>query len=248
MSTATAPIILREVRSDALAQQQAWIDARDALTRKAGAIADVADDTTLRIAAGLLSDAKKHLAALERQRKELTAPLDAMKKAITTQERELADPLAAEIARLKALSDRYATEQAAKAEAARRAAAQAEADALQRAAEEQARLDAEAESKRAKVAAMFGADAAAKIVTPVAAPAVVPQAAPIPVAPKVAGSRMVTRWTINVTDPAAVPREFCVVDETKLRAWLNYQVKLGNTEPAMPGVEFVAHVSVEAGR
>lgn len=246
--TEAAPIILREVRSDALAQQQAWIDARDALTRKAGAIADVADDTTLRIAAGLLSDAKKHIAALERQRKELTAPLDAMKKAIIAQERDLADPLETEIDRLKTVSDRYATARAAQAEAARRAAAQAEADALQRAAEEQARLDAEADAKRAKVAAMFGADAAAKIVTPIAEPAVVPAPVEVPAAPKVAGSRMVTRWSIRVTDPAAVPREFCVVDETKLRAWLNYQVKLGNTEPAMPGVEFVAHVSVEAGR
>lgn len=244
----TAPIILREVRSDALAQQQAWIDARDALTRKAGAIADVADDTTLRVAAGLLGDAKKHLAALERQRKELTAPLDAMKRAITAQERDLAEPLATEIDRLKTVSDRYATARAAQAEEARRAAAQAEAEAIERTAREQARLDAEAEVKRAKVSAMFGADAAAKIVTPVAAQAVVPQAAPIPVAPKVAGSRMVTRWTINVTDPAAVPREFCVVDEVKIRAWLNYQVKLGNTEPAMPGVAFEAHVSVEVGR
>lgn len=248
---ATAPA------NDKLAPFSAWIERRAALIAQAAAIAAVDNPQVLNLVGGLLADAKKHLAALEKQRKELTIPLDAEKKRLMDQERELGNPLLAEITRLKPLADKYATEQVYKAEQARlraereQAEAQrmADAEAERQRAEAQRQADAEADAKRAKAAAVFGVAAAQEMVPPAdtveAAPVVVVPVAPPSPAPRAEGSRLVTRWNFRVTDPNAVPREYCSVDETKVRAWMNYQVKLGNKAPSLPGIEFASQVSVE---
>ena len=254
-----APIVLAEVRSDALAQSVAWIERRGALLTQAAAIAAVDSQATFDLAGGLLADAKRHLAALEKRRKELTAPLDAIKRGLMDQERELGNALLAEITRIKRLADSYATAQAYAAEQARLKQEREQAEAQRKAEEEaerqraelQAKADAEAAAKRAAAAAVFGDQAAAAMVPPadtVETPvvAVAPPAPPPPLAPKAEGARLVTRWAFRVVDPNAVPREYCSVDETKIRAWMQYQVKLGNPAPALPGVEFSKSVSTES--
>lgn len=251
----TAPIILREVRSDALARQEEWLAKRDGLLQVATGITAVADEAALNLAGGLLADAKKCIAALEKARKELTAPLDACKRGIMDQEKVLAAPLAAEIERLQPMSNQYATRKAAEVAEARRQAEQAAAEAQYRAQQEAAaaaeaqRLAEEAaNARRAKAAAAFGEEAAARLVpVPVLAilePEPVPVAAPLPQAPKVEGARLVTRWSHRITDPTAVPREYLTVDDGKIRAGRDFQVKMGR-EPAIPGVEFTKSISVE---
>ena len=64
-------------------------------------------------------------------------------------------------------------------------------------------------------------------------------------APKSSANRMVERWSFEVLDSAAIPREFLSVDEGKIRAWMQAQTKLGIT-PQLPGVAFEKTVFVEA--
>lgn len=237
MATDTLPIV-HEARSDALARQTKWVQDRDALLDQFSGLAAVESDAALDLAGALLADGKKHLRALEKARKEATDPLDQIKKALMAQERELGNPLLAEIDRTQRLADEYATAKARAAEEARRAAERAAAEAAAKAA-------ADDEARRAKAADVFGEAAAEQVAIPDVS-AVVPVSLPPPPPPRAEGSRMVTRWSFQVVDPAKVPREFFTVDETKIRAWMNYQVKLGNQAPTLPGVAFTSTVSVEA--
>lgn len=257
MAAETTTAIATAQANDKLAQFSAWIERRGALIAQALGLTAIDSQPALDLAGGLMADAKKHLAALEKQRKEMTIPLDAEKKRLMDLERELGNPLLAEIQRLKPLADTYATQRAYAAEQARlkqereqaEAQRQADAESERQRAEAQRQADAEADAKRARAAAVFG-DAAAQAMVPPAdtvevAPVVVAPVAPPPPAPKAEGARLVTRWSFRVTDPNAVPREYCTVDETKVRAWMNYQTKLGNKAPCLPGIEFTSQVSVE---
>jgi len=259
--TATATAVATQApQQDKLAPFKAWIERREALIAQALAITTVADQTALNLVAGVMKDGKKMLSALESQRKELTAPLLAERDRLIAQERELGGPLLAEIKRLQPLADKYATQLAYDAEIARKKAEREQAEAQRMAEEaaekERARLqaiaDKETADKRAAAALVFGTQAAATMVpeadtveVPVAAPP--PSVAPPP-PPKAVGGRMVVRWTFQVTDPNAVPREFCTPDDVKIRAWMNYHTKMENKVPAMAGVKFSSQTSVESGR
>lgn len=202
-----------------------WIEDRDKLVFEAGTVAKVDSDHDLEIAGGIQTSIQKHLKALEKHRKELTAPLDDLKKQIMAQEKELAGPLQTNLDRLKGMNDTYATKKAAEAEAAR-----------QRMIEEQAaRMMKEPEPVAADNP--FGNE-----VTFEPEPV---QLAPLPSGPRASNNRMVTRYDFEILAPNQVPREFCTVDESKIREYIKMSIKL-NREPEIPGVNFIKRVSVEA--
>lgn len=207
--------IMQPIRGDVLARREDWIAERDSILAVAGEVREVADDKALDRAGSIYTEARRHAKALETERLKVTQPLDAVKKQIMADEKAMRAALESEAARLKALCDAYATRKAQEAADARMAQAEAEAEAD-------------------RVASVFGAAATVGM----GGGAAVAMARP-------SANRMVERWAFAVRDPAAVPREFLSVDESKIRAWTAGQVKLGIT-PRLPGVEFVKSVSVEA--
>jgi hypothetical protein len=61
--------------------------------------------------------------------------------------------------------------------------------------------------------------------------------------PKVAGTSMRTVWKFEVTDPALVPREYCSVDETKIRKVVT-ALKEG---ASIPGVRVYSEQAIASG-
>ena len=212
-------IKFEEVKADSLSRRVEWIAKRDALAARAVAVVAVATDSDLETAGKLQTEITRLLKDLEAARMALTRPIDERKREIMAQEKELAAALEKELFRLKKLNGDYATQKAAEAEAARR---RIEAEARAQAEREQAALEEQAK----KSASLFG-PVATFAPAPAAAPAPVQPAAPIPQAPKTSANSFVETWKFDVTDQLQVPREFLVVDETKIRAWLAYQKKLG---------------------
>jgi hypothetical protein len=212
-------IKFEEVKADSLSRRVEWIAKRDALAARAVAVVAVATDSDLETAGKLQTEITRLLKDLEAARMALTRPIDERKREIMAQEKELAAALEKELFRLKKLNGDYATRKAAEAEAARR---RIEAEARAQAEREQAALEEQAK----KSASLFG-PVATFAPAPAAAPAPVQPAAPIPQAPKTSANSFVETWKFDVTDQLQVPREFLVVDETKIRAWLAYQKKLG---------------------
>lgn len=251
-------IVLNGVRSDALAEQSAWVARRDGLLTVAAGLIEVGTDQALDLAGGLLADAKKCIAALEKVRKEITVPIDACKKVIMDQEKAMVAPLQRQADRIQGLANKYATDKAAAAEAARLKAQREAAEAQYRADQEAAaavaahqKAEEEAKARRDRAAALFGEEAAVTMVPvpvyvePPPAPEPPRPAAPLPQAPKAEGSRMRVRWDFTVTDPTLVPREYLSVDDAKVRAGCDFMVKM-EREPAIPGVQFTKRVSVES--
>lgn len=148
-----------------------------------------------------VKDAQKKLDELRRG---MTRPLDAAKKAIMDFFRGPEEKLARAEAGIKRAMLTYS-----QAEEKKRREAQARAEEAAR--KERERLEAQA----AKAAAAGKVEKAA-ILEQAAAATVAPIAVPEPA--KVAGVSMREVWKFEVVDPAAVPREFLVVDEKKIGA------------------------------
>jgi len=235
-------IKFEEVKADSLSRRVEWIAKRDALAARAVAVVAVATDSDLETAGKLQTEITRLLKDLETARMALTRPIDERKREIMAQEKELAAALEKELFRLKKLNCDYATRKAAEAEAARR---RIEAEARAQAEREQAAIDEQAR----KSASLFG-PAATFQPAPVQAPAPAPvqPAAPIPQAPRTSANSFVETWKFDVTDQLQVPREFLVVDETKIRAWLAYQKKLGADIAALqvPGLRLYKETQVRA--
>lgn len=213
--SASTAIILNPVRGDVLSKRDDWIAGRDAILAVSAEVRKVADDVTLDRAGSIYTDARRHVKALEQARKAVTEPIDAVKKQIMADEKAMRAELEREAERLKSMCDAYATAKAQEAEEARR-------------------KQAEAETAKDRVASVFGAAATVGMAN-----------SPAIAAPKSSANRMVERWSFEVLDSAAVPREFLTVDDAKIRAWMQAQTKLGIT-PQLPGVVFEKTVSVEA--
>lgn len=104
--------------------------------------------------------------------------------------------------------------------------------------EEELKLQAEAQQRaeEARIAeavaleqAGYQGAAEQAIATPVkAAPVLLP-----PAAPKVAGLSKRENWTFRVVDPALIPREYLMIDETKVRG----VVRAMKGETRIPGIE-----------
>lgn len=96
----------------------------------------------------------------------------------------------------------------------------AEQERIRRDAENKAREEAEADERERRAAAAkelrkAGEKEAAKAI--IAAPLVV-AVAPAPIAPKSAAVNMVERWKFDITDAAAIPRKYLMVDEKMIAA------------------------------
>jgi hypothetical protein len=216
------------VSSDALAKAHAWIGKRDTLLAQSAIVNVVDNDERLNASGEIQTQISKHIKALEKERKVHTEPLDAVKKEIMAQERELSNNLNAELNRLKGLNNAYATKVAMEAQA------------------EQRRRDDEA--RRAAMEAAAAQQKAEDIFGPGVEVAVT-EAAPPPPAPaekvQTSANRMVKRWAHQLTDINKVPREFLSLDDAKVRAFVKYQQSQGN-DPKIDGLAFTFTMSVES--
>lgn len=241
--------------SNALSLKTQWVESRDVMLATATGIAGVQDAAGLEAAGALLAKMRKHRKELEAERKAVTDPAREWITAIMDQEKALAAPLEAEVARVKKLTDDYATREAARLEAIRREEARkaAEAEARRQAEEREARRKAQAAidqanaEERAKLAAAEKArqDEAARQRAIAEAEARAKAAlAPKPAALATTANRFVTRWSFEVIDATSVPRMFCAPDPAAIRRYMSAAVDAGQ-EPEMRGVKFVKTVSTE---
>ncbi len=155
---------------------------------------------------------------------------------IARKEREKLEAQAREAerkAREKAEQERKAAEEARR--AAEAAAAAGRAEEARKAAAAAAAAEARAAATEAKAAEKVEAieTRAAAVVAPVV----------VREAPKVAGVATREVWKFTVTDPALVPREYCVVDEAKIRK----VVAALKGDTTIPGVRVYAEKSIAAG-
>ncbi|MDO5313444.1 MAG: hypothetical protein Q4G55_08560 [bacterium] len=87
-----------------------WTARRDALLADAQGVTQVTDNEELEAAGRVEAGLKKLVSKLAAKRKEVTSPIDELKKAIMERERALAKPLNDEISRVNALTTAYANE------------------------------------------------------------------------------------------------------------------------------------------
>ena len=154
-------------------------------------------------AAAKLQEVKGRRKTLEDLRKSMTRPLDDAKARIMALFREPGDRLEQAEAALKRALVVFSDEQERK-----RRAEQARLDELAR--KERERLQRQADAAAAK-----GREERAAVLESTAAAVVAPVAQTV--APKVAGLSFRSVWQFEVVDPAAVPREYLMVDEAKIR-------------------------------
>ena len=183
-----------------------WVSARDNLITQATSITQVTNEDEFEKAGTIQTQGTKLLKKLEAARKNVTAPIDDLKKSIMAKEKELRKNIEAEVNRIRALTNAYATEQARKAEAERRRIEEAE----------RKYAEMQVASEEAKAADPFGFNETPAV--PAAAP-YIPQ--PTVQTAHSSSNRVVEKWDFVVVDAAQVPRPFLSVDETKIRAFLN---------------------------
>lgn len=179
----------------------AWHDSKCQCLEAAKNIIAVSNDSELNEAGELQTKINKLLKKLEKERKEITAPLDEAKKQLLAEEKRLAEPLQKELDRIKKLTSNYATECARLIEEKRR-----EAELAERRAAEAALAAEEADPYG------FNTDP-----TPVAMPTPIID---VPKMPTTTHNRMVEKWDFQILDANAVPPELCSPDERKIRAFL----------------------------
>ena len=210
------------ISNTALEPAVAWMQERDSVLGQASAVEKVSSAEEFAAAGRLMTACKKLTNELDKYRREMTAPLDAVKKDIMAQQKQLAATLETQAARLRELCNAYATEQAAKRAAAERAAREAEAEAALAAQDAQA---------------LFGGAAA------------VPQLQPV-VPDKLRADDVRTVSVINyqVTDPSLLDRKFLSPDDAKIRAFIA-SLRASETDPETvrePGLLIYKTVRVDA--
>ncbi len=217
-------------------------------------------------AALLLKTIKGSLAQIEDARVRITRPLVEAQREVNAQAKAAAGPFLEDEATIKRALVEYSNEQdRIRAEEQRRENERAEKErrrlqsiadeAARKAAEESAKKRAEAEAAaaagRAEEAAKLSAQAqrveekAAEKVEAFETRAAMVQA-PIAqaAAPKVEAVSLATVWNWEITDLSAVPREFMLLDQVKVRKIVN--AMKGDT--AIPGIRVFAEKRVAAGR
>ena len=224
----TSELGIVEVRTSIQAAD--WTNSRDLLIERAREVRQVTNAAEFELAGAIQSEGAKLIRKLENARKEVTAPIDDLKKQIMAKEKELRADIEAEVSRIKSLNSAYATEQARKAEEERRRIEEAE----RRAAEAQVAAEAAAQADP------FGFNA------PTA-----PAATPLIPTPTVktahsSSNRVVEKWDFFICDVNLVPRQFLVVDESRIRAFLAAKKAEGYRadEIAVPGIRISASMQV----
>lgn len=219
------------LRSDALAKKEEWLATRDSLLNTSSKIIEVNSTDALEVSGATQALIGKHIKELAAERLAVTRPIDDVKKQIMASEKELVKSLESEMTRIKKLNDDYATEQYRLAQIRQKEQFKAAAEAQRKIDEQQAELMADNP---------FGDSAEFAPLDEVLTIPHIETEKP----PTLANNRTVTRWSFEIIDPANVQREFCKPDESLIRTWMNYQVKLGNT-PELSGVVFNSKISVE---
>lgn len=205
-----------------------WLESRAAALATAQEIAAVDSQADLSRAGKAEAEIKKLLKRLKEERLAATRPLDEMKKRLVEKEKELAAPLEAHLDRIHALTTAYATR-------------------MEEARQAELRRLAELEAERAEAAV---AQEEAQDIFGDVAVSLPPQ--PLPAAPDrvraSADNRIVERWDFMVLDAFAVPREFCSVDEKKLRAYLHAKKVEGCAiaDITIPGVKVFKTMQVQS--
>lgn len=225
-------LTIHQIPEDGLAKKDAWLAERTALLVEATQVQEVESSEALKPAAKVLKALKDHGKELAKERLEYTRPLDALKKMIMAQEKEMVKAEQDEIDRIQRMCDSWVTREAQRVREENERLLREQAER-----EMEAQRRADAESRRAE---LFGQAPAPRVAA--AEPAV--QAPAFEAAPKVSGSRVVTRYEIRVANEAAVPREFCSPDSKKIHAFVGMCRSQG-LEPSMPGVLFVKSQRVE---
>jgi hypothetical protein len=213
----------------ALADAAQWLARRDELAAQAAAIpAQIETPEQAQTAAALQSEIKHHVKDLSTRRLELTRQIDALKKSLMDQEREMAAPIAEPLEGIKKGLTNYQTRQAIEA---------------QREADRRAQEALDAEEARARAAMereeLFGGPV--ETAQPEPAPE---QAAPTTRVEKLKGVRTVKRWSHTVIAPLKVPRDFCTPDDARIRAHCKYCDQM-EIEPKIDGVRFECRMCVE---
>lgn len=188
------------------------------------------------LAADELKAIKAKAKDLDDRRKAITKPLDEAKARVMDLFRRPLEILTQAEGILKRAMLGYQQEQ-------ERKQREAEAEARRLAAAEEERLRKEAE-KQAKKLEKKGDVAAAEATRAAAAAVQVPVVAPVVEAPKAKGISTRTVWKARVVQPLVVPREYLLVDESKLAKLA--QATQGTV--TVPGVEFYSEQVMAAGR
>lgn len=203
-----------------------WTARRDALLADAQGVTQVTDNGELEAAGRVEAGLKKLVSKLAAKRKEVTSPIDELKKSVMDRERELAKPLNDEIRRVNALTTAYANELARRARE-----------------EREAREAAEREAAEREAAGVATPEEAFGL--PQEAPA--PEPAPVRTQPpRTSSNRFVETWEFTVTNPRAVPPELCSPDERKIRAFMLAKKAEGYRaeDVKVAGVVFTSSVKV----
>lgn len=211
-----------------LAPTNQWLTTKQELLDQAKEITIIRDDKDLDIAGTLDTQAKKLIKDLSAQRKSVTSQIDAVKKAIMNQEKDLIADIATEQSRLNKLCVDYATE----CERIRK--------------EQQAALEAE----QRKLAEQQATATIGEDYDPFAEPEpveVVPQTI-VPDSPKTSNNSFVKVIKFSIEDSNLIPREFLSVDESKIRAYIQFQKSQGGNADTItiPGIKVYEEISVRA--
>lgn len=179
-------------------------------------------------AGALLRDIKAALANIERKRVSFTAPLNESLRAINQEARNASAPFVDAEARIKTAIGTFQSER-------ERIAKEAQARAEEAARKEREKIaariaKAEANGRVEKASVLH--ERMAEVIAPVL----------VASAPKVQGVLTRSVWKFEVTDPALLPREFLLVDESKIRKIVN--ALQGDTN--IPGVRVYAEKQVTA--
>ena len=210
--------------------KEEWINKKEAALASALEIKVVNSDDDLKISGALQTGINKLIKSLGRERLNCTRPIDDLKKEITNLEKGEVKELTTELNRLKSLNNIYATKIMREQQEARRIAeekAQAEASKL---AAEQMELKKQAQD-------IFGEEAEF-----IPQPVEVPVALPKIEKPKTTANKFIKVWSCEIMDSALIPRQFLIVDESKIRAY----VKMQKDQAVIPGVRTWEEVSVQS--
>ena len=208
-----------------------WVADRDKLLAESKGVTQVTNDAELEKAGAIEARGKKLIKKLETARKEVTSPIDELKKKIMAREKDLRANIETEVTRINKMTTAYATEQARKAEEERQRIEAAE----------RARAEAELAAQEAAANDPFGFNAAP------AAPAA-PAPVPVPTVqkPHTTSNRFVEVWNFQIIDEKAIPRELLSPDEKKIRALMNLKKSEGYKadQLCVAGIKFTATTQV----
>ena len=213
-----------EIQSDALGKKADWLAKRDTLLEQVVKVTTVENDNQLELSGNLQRDISKHVKELGRDRLDLTRQIDTVKKSIMDQEKAMVKGLSEQLRRLSYLNSGYATRVAAAAEAERQRI-----EAERRAAAD--RIFEAEQARQAEASNAFGEDVT--FVEKGWAPEPEPVEPLPPSKPRTSGVSFVENWQFRITDSAKIPREYLMVDESKIRKI----VKALKAGTSIPGVE-----------